>query len=58
MKATQMNDVKRKDIPNCTHSNLSKEYYLGTATGDFVCDDCGESGFGRDWPKREKELKQ
>ncbi|WP_175365448.1 hypothetical protein [Aliivibrio logei] len=47
MKATQMNNVEEKNIPNCTHSSLSKEYHLGSATGDYVCDDCGKSGFGR-----------
>ena len=38
----------------CSHSELSKEYYLGAATGDFACTTCGESGFGRDWVKREQ----
>lgn len=38
----------------CNHPNLEKEYYLGTATGDWVCTQCGEAGPGRDWPEREK----
>lgn len=36
----------------CTHEVLYKEYYLGTATGDYVCGCCGASGLGRDWPER------
>jgi len=50
----QSSEVKRKDIPGCTHSSLSKEYYLGSATGDYVCDKCGKSGFGRNWPNNDK----
>ncbi|MDB2373632.1 hypothetical protein N9W11_03650 [Psychrosphaera haliotis] len=38
----------------CSHPDLSKEYHLGAATGDFVCTACGEAGFGRDWVKREQ----
>ena len=55
MKATQMKDVNTKNIPNCTHSSLSKEYHLGSATGDYICDECGQAGFGRNWPKQDKE---
>ena len=33
----------------CKHSNgFSKEYYLGTQTGDVVCDTCGESFASRE----------
>nr|QPI19819.1 putative DNA methylase [Edwardsiella ictaluri] len=39
----------------CEHNNLEKEYYLGSATGDYVCVDCGATGYGRDWPEREAE---
>lgn len=28
---------------NCKHDNILKEYYLGTATGDYVCANCGET---------------
>ncbi|MCX1900736.1 hypothetical protein JDV57_24290 [Escherichia coli] len=38
----------------CSHSNLEKEYYLGSATGDYKCLDCGEVGFGKDWPEKER----
>jgi hypothetical protein len=47
---------ERGDKP-CDHSNLEKEYDLGSATGDYVCTQCGEAGFGSDWPERER-LKQ
>jgi len=36
----------------CDHRDLDKEYYLGAATGDYVCTICGESGYGRDWVKK------
>lgn len=39
----------------CNHPVLDKEYHLGAATGDYVCTTCGESGWGRDWNKREQE---
>jgi hypothetical protein len=26
---------------NCEHPDISKEYYLGTHTGDYVCTSCG-----------------
>ena len=58
MKATQMQDVKMKNIPNCTHSSLSKEYHLGSATGDFICDECGKAGFGRNWPEQARKAKE
>lgn len=40
--------------PPCAHPNLDREYYLGAHTGDSVCTTCGKSGFGSDWPQREK----
>lgn len=33
----------------CNHSIVEKEYYLGAATGDYVCKQCGKSGWGSDW---------
>lgn len=39
----------------CNHPSITKEYYLGTNTGDYVCTTCGQAGWGRDW--REKEAK-
>ncbi|CAK3178861.1 conserved hypothetical protein [Vibrio crassostreae] len=58
MKSVQMNDVEKKAKSNCSHSSLSKEYHLGSATGDYICDDCRKAGFGRNWPKHEaKEQK-
>lgn len=28
----------------CKHSDIEKEYYLGTQTGDYVCSNCGRTG--------------
>lgn len=39
----------------CEHPDLSKEYYLSAATGDFICTTCGAAGFGRNWVRKEKE---
>lgn len=58
MKATQMQNVEEKNVPGCSHSRLSKEYHLGSATGDYVCDDCGKSGFGRNWPEHSKKKEE
>lgn len=34
---------KRNPELKCEHNEGSlKEYYLGTATGDYICRDCGE----------------
>lgn len=30
--------------PKCGSSNVDKEYYRATQTGDWVCGDCGEVG--------------
>lgn len=27
---------------DCEHTSTSKEYYLGSDTGDRICNDCGE----------------
>ncbi|WP_370556968.1 hypothetical protein [Edwardsiella tarda] len=48
-----MKDTSKIKKNKCAHHNLEKEYYLGSATGDYVCVDCGEVGYGRDWPERE-----
>lgn len=37
----------------CDHTNLAKEYYLGTSTGDYCCTACGECGPGSDWVNKE-----
>lgn len=31
----------------CEHPSFAKEYYLGSSTGDYICDACGKS-FTRD----------
>lgn len=39
----------------CDHPHLEKEYYLGTATGDYVCTTCGAAGSGRNWTQKRDE---
>lgn len=39
----------------CIHPTLTKEYYRGTQTGDYVCTTCGVAGWGKDWNKKEAE---
>lgn len=39
----------------CNHPDLDKEYELGTATGDYVCTQCGQAGWGRDWVKNQQK---
>ena len=39
----------------CNHPSLVKEYELGTATGDYVCTQCGESGWGRNWANADRK---
>jgi len=39
----------------CDHRNLDKEYELGAATGDYVCTQCGQAGWGRDWVTTENK---
>lgn len=39
-------EAKKKKDPSldCKHTKpLKKEYYLGSATGDYICPDCGET---------------
>ena len=42
----------------CNHPHLEKEYELGAATGDYVCTTCGETGWGSDWPDKQKAFKK
>jgi len=37
----------------CNHPTLEKEYEMGAATGDYCCAQCGQSGWGSDWNKKE-----
>ena len=30
------------NFPNCSHPRTEREFYLGSATGDYVCTTCGE----------------
>ncbi|MCP5002382.1 MAG: hypothetical protein GY941_00285 [Planctomycetes bacterium] len=42
----------------CDHPSLEKEYELGSATGDYVCTQCGKAGWGSDWARKEREGKK
>jgi len=42
---------------DCPHDTVNKEYYLGAATGDYICSKCGASGSSRDWPEKERQRK-
>lgn len=54
--AIQMNEANElrkrwEEMGNkpCNHPSKTKEYYLGTATGDYICTKCGETFWeGRD----------
>jgi hypothetical protein len=35
------NSTTDEEKKNCNHS-YTKEYYLGTATGDYACTKCGD----------------
>jgi hypothetical protein len=56
MRSIQMEDVEKlkKQWGNkpCDHPRLLKEYHLGMATGDYVCEQCGQTGWGSDWNKK------
>jgi hypothetical protein len=56
LKATEI----RKSWGNkpCDHPHLAKEYHFGTATGDYICTQYGESGWDSDWPTKEKASKK
>ena len=54
----QLTETKKLNDKNqdsdCRHTKLSKEYHLGSATGDYVCTNCGKSGHSRDWVNNKK----
>ena len=33
----------------CEHLELEKEYDKGSATGDYVCKQCGQASWGNSW---------
>jgi transposase-like protein len=35
--------------PPCGHPTVHKEYFLGAATGDYICSTCGESFSRQEW---------
>lgn len=42
----------------CLHRRLHRDRPSGFDTGDYICADCREEGFGRDWPERERAKKR
>jgi transposase-like protein len=38
-----------KGSPPCDHPTVRREYYLGAATGDYICSTCGESFSRQEW---------
>ncbi|WP_165904615.1 hypothetical protein [Paraburkholderia hospita] len=40
----------------CNHPELTKEYDLSMATGDYVCTTCGKAAWGSDWNRDTKDL--
>ena len=54
MQAIEASEFRRKwNGSECDHAFLEKEYAQGLATGDYVCTRCGETGWGKDWVKKE-----
>lgn len=39
----------------CSHPTISKEYMLGTGTGDYVCTTCGRTSSDKSYFKNNKE---
>lgn len=54
-----MNEEQRKALREkqeaCSHPSTSKEYYLGSNTGDRVCDHCGLAASPDYFKKKENE---
>ncbi|MFM0059216.1 hypothetical protein PQR64_26650 [Paraburkholderia phytofirmans] len=40
----------------CEHVELTKEYGLGMATGDYVCTQCGKADWGNAWNKPNRPI--
>lgn len=40
----ELDKFKEMSPSECTHPSTSKEVFLGTSTGDRVCDHCGTVG--------------
>ncbi|MHB0943293.1 hypothetical protein ACYCSU_16720 [Paenibacillus sp. ALE1] len=56
--AFQEKAAKNHGNKPCEHRRLLKEYSFGSATGDYICEDCGRMGFGSDWPEKERKRKE
>jgi|GEM_PF-613449 len=58
MQTTKAEELRKKwGNKPCDHPNLEKEYFLGAATGDYVCTQCGEAGWGSDWNEKRHKAK-
>ena len=44
----------KKGSSLCEHRNLEKEFNMETATGNYACTTCGESGAGNEWQKKQR----
>lgn len=55
MQSSEASELRKKwgDKP-CDHKHIDKEYYAGSATGDYVCTQCGRAEYGQDWVEKEK----
>ena len=52
MQFAEAQNLKKRNIYNCSHHDIEKEYILGSHTGDYVCTTCGEAFFSKDeWKK-------
>ena len=52
MQTEDAEDLREKwGNKQCEHPSLEKEYYLGSATGDYICVVCGKAGWGPNWNK-------
>lgn len=55
----QMDDAARRNKEwngkPCKHPSKLKEYFHGTATGDYVCPICGMALPKKDWDEMEKK---
>ena len=53
IKMKEANELRKRwkemgDKP-CDHPSKEKEYHLGSATGDYVCTQCGKALFDNEW---------
>ncbi|EAQ63729.1 hypothetical protein MED121_03492 [Marinomonas sp. MED121] len=56
MQAKTSNELRLNwgDKP-CEHPKLEKEYDRDASTGDYVCTQCGEAAWGKNWDNTNKK---